>query len=123
MVVHRIPTVPGHGESGVPELEGIRDAPHAPQVPTSPSPQEAVAVVYRGAVAGGNLAAALAGLLTEAALQAEGRCQRLRQPHVPHLGTAFSFFFFPPAVFALLFAVICSGKPCVPWPRDPHGAI
>lgn len=28
-----------------------------------------------------------------AALQAEGRCQRLRQPRVPHLGTAFYFFF------------------------------
>lgn len=49
-------------------------------------------------------------LLTEAALQAEGRCQRLRQRRVPHLGTA-SFFFFFPAVFAPAFALVCWGKP------------
>lgn len=75
MVVHHIPMVP---ESTVPELEGIRHAPHAPQVPASPSHGEAVAVACQGAVAGGNLAAGLAGLLTETALRAEGRCQQLR---------------------------------------------
>lgn len=47
-----------------------------------------------------------------AALQAEGRCQRLRQPRVPHLGTAFYFF---PAAFAPAFALVCLGKP---HPRD-----
>lgn len=93
VVVHHLLTLPVCVETMVTEPEGIRDAPSAPQVPASASHGETVAVVYRGAAAGGNLAAALAGLLTEAALQAEGRCQQLRQPRVPHLGTA--FFFFP----------------------------
>lgn len=50
-----------------------------------------------------------------AALQTEGRCQRLRQPRVPHLGIA--FYFFLPAAFAPAFALVCPGKP---HPRD-HG--
>jgi len=118
-VVHQIPTVPGHGESGAPEPEGVRDAPRAHDVPASPSHGQAAGVVYWGAAAGGNLAAALAGLLTEAALQAEGRCQQLCQPRVLHLGTTFFFF---PAIFAPVFALVCSGKPRPRGHGTPHGA-
>lgn len=112
MVVRHIPTVPGRVESTVPEPGGIRHAPHAPQVPAPPSHGEAVAVVRWGAAAGGNLAAGLTGLLTETALRAEGRCQRLRQPRLLHLGTTFLSF---PAVFTPAFALVSSGKP------QPHG--
>lgn len=38
----------------------------------------------------------------------EGRCQLLSQPRVPHLGNAFFFF---PAVFAPVFALVSLGKP------------
>lgn len=105
VVVHHIPAVPGQRQSAAPEPDGIRDALCAPHVPASPSHREAAAIVYWGAAAAGGIwAAALAGLLIETALQAEGRCQRLCQP----LCCTWELLLFPfPAVFAL----VCSGKP------------
>lgn len=59
-------------------------------------------------------------LLTEAALQAEGRCQQLRQCRVPHLGTA--SFFFSSCVCTSLCAGLLWETPAL-WPQDPHAVM
>lgn len=84
------------------EPEGVEDAPRAPSsrhrcrawgrwqgTPMGGRIPVSAAVVYQGGEAGASLAAELSALRTEAALQADGRCQRGSASPVPHLGAAF----------------------------------